>query len=461
MKPVVKNRVGIFTPVGFLDGENASEIISPFDVDYLINAKLEGAFISLKKVIFFNKRGITLLIESLMRVRDICGTIVGFCDYDTKKYSAILDMFYENLNFSLFDTAEVTYLFAGDDVKNAKDKNIIVYVEKSEQRNQLAMELYERGFSPFVAKDVDEFLAKRKEAEFIIENSYLGKFDKTPTVFIKDNAIVYTLKGFVDSDISKAFDMVYHNNSLKVGFKLFLFDCDEVSSINVHGVNFISKLSVAGAEYGISIVVSGLNNRNITKKLTHDLEDAGVLIYPSMKEFFSDEEMMKEAHSNSSVSKKASGITKKLISNLPIITEAAVKTIEVLSGYNAVKKFIKVQELNLNKDSGMLSASIGFYGDIEGILILIFEKSIAKESCKILLDEDSKEEDVVEALGEFTHIIGGKISQQLHKKGTRVDITMPRTFDNVEDVVESQKSNRGAQVDMNVDGRELTLFLAR
>jgi len=461
LKPVVKQKVAIFSPVGFLDGENASEIISPFDIDFLMQTNPEGAFISLKRVIFFNKRGITVLIESLIKVRDKCGTIVGFCDYNIKKYSMILDMFPDSLNFSLFDTAEIAALFVGSDLKNAKEKNIIIYVEKNEQKNQLAMELYERGFLPIIAKDENDFLAKRKDAEFVIENSYLGKLDKTPTVFIKDNVIVYTLKGFVDSDIAKKFDMVYHNNSLKVGFKLFLFDCDNVSSINVHGVNYISKLSTAGAEYGISIVMCGLDSRKITKKLTHDLEDAGVLSYPSMKGLFDDASMMKEARESSSVAKKSFGITKRLISTLPTIIESSVKTIEVLSGYNAVKKLIKVQELDLKNNKKLLSASIGFYGDIDGILILIFEKSIAKESCKILLEEDSNEDDLLDALGEFIHIIGGKISQQLHKKGTKIDITMPRTFESVEDVLKAQKNSRGAQVNLSVDEQDLTLFLTR
>jgi CheY-specific phosphatase CheX/anti-anti-sigma regulatory factor len=461
LKPIIKQKVAIFSPIGFLDGENASETISPFDVDFLVQTKPEGAFISLKKVIFFNKRGITVLIESLIKVRDVCGTAVGFCDYDIKKYNMILDMFPNNLNFSLFDTAEIALLFVGDDLKNEKEKNILVYVEDSEHKNQLAMELYERGFSPIIAKNENDFLAKRKDAEFIIENAYLGKLDKTPTVFIKDNVIVYTLKGFVDSDISKKFDMIYHNNSLKVGFKLFIFDCDEVSSINIHGVNFIAKLSTAGAEYGISIVMCGLDNRKITEKLTNDLEDTGVLMYPSLKGLFDDTVMMKEAHESSSVAKKSMGITKKLISILPTIIDSSVKTIEVLSGYNAKKKLVKVQELNLKKDSGLLSASIGFYGDIDGILIMIFEKGIAKESCKILLEEDSSEEDILNALGEFTHIIGGKIAQQLHKHGTKIDITMPRTFEKVEDVMKSQKRSRGTQVDLDVDGRDLTLFLTR
>ena len=102
MKPVIKQKVALFTPVGFLDGENANDIVSPFDVDYLMSVKPEGAFISLKKVIYFNKRGITVLIESLIRVRDKCGTIVGFCDYDLKKYKMVLAMFPDSLNFSSF-----------------------------------------------------------------------------------------------------------------------------------------------------------------------------------------------------------------------------------------------------------------------------------------------------------------------------------------------------------------------
>jgi hypothetical protein len=290
-----------------------------------MKSKFEGAFISLKRVVFFNKKGITVLIESLIRVRDKCGTIVGFCDYDTKKYKMIIDMFPDSLNFSLFDTFDVTSLFIGDDLKKAKEKNILVYVEKNEQKNQLAMELYERGFSPNIAKDENDFISKRKDAEFVIENSYLGKLDKTPTVFIKENVIVYTLKGFVDSSISKKFDMIYHENSLKVGFNLFMFDADDVSSINVHGVNFISKLSTAGAEYGATVIISGLNNRNITNKLTNDLEDAGVMIYPSMKGLFDDSDMMKEARESSSVAKRSQGITKKLISILTTITSSTVK----------------------------------------------------------------------------------------------------------------------------------------
>lgn len=461
MKPVIKQKIAFFSPTAFIDGENALDIISPLDIDLLIKAKPEGAFISLKRVVFFNKRGISILIELLQQVKEKLGTIVGFCDYDKKKYKMILEMFANNLNFSLFDTAEIAELFLGDDLTNAKEKNILVYVEHSEQKNQLAMELYERGFAPVIAKDETDFLAKYKDAKYIIENSYLGKVDKTPTVYIKDNFIVYTLKGFVDSSIDFKFDMLYHKNSLKIGFKLFVFDCDNVSSLNIHGVNFICKLSIAGAEYGVTIVITGLNARNTTDKLRHDLEDAGILVYSSMKTLLEDKKIMKEANESSSVAKKSGGITKKLIELLPTITESTVKTIEVLSGYNTHKKSIKIQPLHVENKKNILSVSIGFYGDIEGVLILIFEQSMAKDTCRVLLDKESDESDLLHVLGEFIHIIGGKIAQQLCKKNIKIEITMPRTFEKVEDLLSQEQDIRGAQIDLSANGQDLILFLTR
>jgi len=226
-------------------------------------------------------------------------------------------------------------------------------------------------------------------------------------------------------------------------------------------VNLISKLSTAGAEYGATILVTGINARKITNQLKEDLEDAGVLIYPSMKALFEDEALMKEVHASTSVAQKHRGITKRLVSVLPTVTESTVKTIEVLSGYSAQKNSLKIEPLFLDKQDDMLSASIGLYGDIEGIFILISDKTLTKETCRLLLEEESSDDDLVEAFGEFIHIIGGKIIQQLHKKNIKIDITMPRTFDNVKEVLDSQQNNRGAQVDLSANGYNMTLFLTR
>jgi CheY-specific phosphatase CheX len=415
----------------------------------------------LKKVVSFNKKGISVLIESLMRVREGCGTIVGFCDYNEKKYKMILDMFEKGLDFTLFDSTEVALMFLGDDVSSYKEKKILIHVESQEQKNQLAVELYERGLSPIVAKDEHDFLEQRNDADIIIERSYLGKLDKSPGVYIKDNIVIYTLKGFVDSSIANKFDMSYHEHSLKLGFKLFLFESSKVSSINIHGADFLTKISTAGAEYGASIAMCGLDSRKISEKIKEDLEDAGILVYPSMKDFFEDEDIIKEAHEDVGASFKRGEITKRHISILPVITEACVKTIEVLSGYNAKKKSAEVQDLKVEDNDGLLCTSIGFYGDIEGVLVLVLEKSIAQKACKILLEEDSDEHDLIDALAEFIHIIGGKIVSLLRKRSIKIEVTMPRTFNSLDELRTLEKDIRGAQVNLEIENKDMILFLTR
>lgn len=461
MKPVIKHNVAFFYPVGFLDGGNALAIVSPHDIDYLLSIKPSGAFISLSKVSFFNKRGLSTLIDYLSKLSHEYGAMIGFCDYKLKKYTMIHGMFSGKLNFSLFDSAAIALLYLGDDLTLAKEKKIIVFSKENDQKGHLSMELYERGYEPIIAKDEDEFLALKNDCEFVVENSYFANFDKTHIVYIKDNVIVYGLEGYVDSNISKTFDARYHRNSLKIGFKLFVFDATHISFINIHGINFISKLSISAAEYGATIAICGLDNKKILDKLLENLEDAGVMIYPDLKAFFEDDDMIKDVLSTKSAVKISKGITKSLIETLPLITEESVKTIEVLSGYNASKKSINVQSLVLDGTKDMISASIGFFGDINGVLILIFEKSIAKKACRILLEDNSDEHEIVEALGEFIHIIGGKISHELQKKGISIDITMPRTFASVNDIVSSQKDIRGAQIDLDIDGQPLILFLTK
>jgi len=462
MKPILKQKIAFVYPTGFIDGENAIEIISPLEVDYLIQTKPEGVFVSLKKVVFFNRRGISSLVESLRRIKEKNGAIIGFCDYDKKKYSMLVEMFKHEMIFSLFDTTDIACLYIGSDISAQKEKKIVVFHEKSEQKNQLALELFERGLNPIIAKNREDFIAASKEADFVIEHAYLGNLDKTPTVFIKENVIVYTLKSFVDSDMGMKFDMTYHNNSLKVGFKVFLFDAMEVSSINIHGVNFIAKLSTAGAEYGATIAICGLNQQKITKKLTNDLEDAGVIIYPGLKEFFEDEDLLKEAHhSDRGVMKKSKGITKRLISSLPIIVKATLNTIENLSGALLVRKSLQLQEIKPLNTEEAFCVSIGFYGDLDGVLFLLFEKESAKKTCRILIEEDATDEIVLEALGEFVHIVGGKISQLLLKQKIKIEITMPRVFVNLQEVKDFQKGSKGAQIDLEIEGKPLTLFLTK
>jgi len=89
MRAVVKNGIGVFTPQGFLDGNNASSFLNIEDMEATINLNVDIILVSLKKVVFFNKNGLDIFVKLFTKVRQKNNTTVGFCDYDKKKFIAI------------------------------------------------------------------------------------------------------------------------------------------------------------------------------------------------------------------------------------------------------------------------------------------------------------------------------------------------------------------------------------
>ncbi len=459
MKPIIKNSVAIFHPSGFLDGNNAMTIITGADENEIISKRPDAIFVSLKKIIFFNKKGIAYLADRLTFLKNECVAFVGFCDYDKKKYNSILDMFADDINFSLVQSEDVVFLFAG--TKNVDSKSIIIYLDDHSQKNQLAMALIERKLDVKIAKDETEFKKERKNFDFIVEHSYIGNIEKKVSVFIKNNIIIYTLKGFIDSDIINTFDMRYHKNSIKVGFRIFCFDVSDVSSINIHGANFLSKLSIEGAEFGVSIVVCGLHSNKIAKILTQDLEDAGILLYEDLKSFFSDEDIVGQTGIETQKMVKKVNIDKKIISILPTVIEATVHTVEVLSDKKPNKQNVKIKKLHIEKEDDFLISIVGMYGGADAVLMLVMDRQDAEDVCKILLVDEFTQEDLFDSFSEFASVISGKIVQMLKSKHIDVEVTMPRIFDKISEVKKLENTNNGVQVDFKIKNRDMIIFLTR
>jgi len=85
MRAVVKNGIGIFTPQGFLDGNNTTAFLSVEDIHATSALKVDMILVSLKKVVFFNKNALDIFIKLFNKLRQSNHTTVGFCDYDEKK----------------------------------------------------------------------------------------------------------------------------------------------------------------------------------------------------------------------------------------------------------------------------------------------------------------------------------------------------------------------------------------
>ena len=142
---------------------------------------------------------------------------------------------------------------------------------------------------------------------------------------------------------------------------------------------------------------------------------------------------------------------------MPSFINATVSTLEMMIGVDAVKTgAIKLQDLTVENGDKKLASSIGFYGDLEGVIILIFPFQLAKKSCSIMLGEDINTlSEVLDSLAELLNVIGGRVKIHLAESDISISITLPRTYSSTNDLSEAFTINRGIQVNLDFSGEIL------
>ena len=464
MRAVVKNGIGIFHPQGFLDGNANATYLSVEDIEATISNNADMVLVSLKKVIFFNRNGLDSFVKMFHKVRSRNRATVGFCDYDAKKYNAILRFYKDELSFSLFKTQEIATLFS-ENYKN-KNKNVLLFSEDKSQRAAMAIELHDNGHNPIVAQTREEFL-KKAEAENaydeIIDDTYLGQMGQKVATRVTGNAIIYTVTAFLDTEIGSTFNIAYHNNSLNVGFRLFIFDAYKVVSMNIHALNFFSKLASAAAEYNATICFVGMTFEKTPKEFKETLEDAGIMFFSQMDDILKDKELLSELGASSAAAVQTKrAINKVTVAELPNFIDATVATIEMMTNAKAVKKDVQIHNIKIDNRENAIASSIGYYGDMDGMVILVFPLGIAKKACELLIGETTDDAELIlDTLAELVNIVGGKIKTLLGDEGINVDITLPRTYPNIESLLEIADNKRGVQVDLLFNNDQFLFFLTR
>ncbi|QCD52313.1 STAS domain-containing protein [Campylobacter sp. RM16192] len=454
MKPKIKDSVAIFYPHGFLDGDASKYEIYLATKELVLSKKIECILISLKKVVYFNKRGINSISLVMSEIAKKVDANVAFCDYDETKFKALREMSPQSLNLSFFDSEEVAMLFFGNTEKSTKEKKIILFHENQEQKNQISLKLVGRGYIVYTAKDVNEFKNSAKNYNIKINLTHININEKTIAVQVRENVVIYKLTGFIDSNFAENFDMSAHNNSLKIGFKFFVFDATRARSANIHGVSFLARLSTSSAEYGATIAICGLSGSNTSETLRNDLEDSGILLYNSVEDFFNDDGSisggpgMKESMPHN--------ITRNLVQFLPLILKTTIDTLSSMAKIKVERGKIFVKTFDMNQK--VLTGCIAFYGDIDAKILLSLDKSIVQKACAIFLQDD-KEASLNSAFGNFMVIIGNKILSILESKKIKVDITMPNVFENY--IQDGDTVSKGAFVELVSNGTKGALFLSR
>jgi len=465
MRAIVKNGIAVFYPQGFLDGSSAESMISIDDIKATEGLKTDLVLVSLQKVIFFNKNGLETFVRMLTKVRKANHSKIGFCDYDLKKFNSIMNFFKDELSFSLFNSLDTASLFASS-FKNQK-KNVLVFNESKSQRSVMAIDLHNYGHNPIIAQTQKEFDEKKKNTkayDVIIENTHIGSMENgSISARVSGNAIIYNIASFLDASITNSFNIYYHNNSLKAGFRLFIFEAYQVVNMNVHAVNFFSKLASSAAEYNATICFVGLSTEKTTKKFHETLEDSGIMFFEQLDTLLDDKKLLAELGASTSTNAKDKrSLNKAMITQLPNFIEATVDTIKMMTNAEAKKESASIYTIKIQETENKIASSIGFYGDIDGMIVLIFPKNIAKKACELLIGEETDDKELImDALGEFVNIIGGKIKSLLADNNIRIKITLPRTYDEVSELLTVADNRKGVQVDLTFDNDHFSFFLTR
>jgi CheY-specific phosphatase CheX len=193
------------------------------------------------------------------------------------------------------------------------------------------------------------------------------------------------------------------------------------------------------------------------------MEDAGILFYAQMDDILENKELLKELGASSASNVKNKRVlNKSTVMELPKFIDATVVTLEMMTNAKAVKEAASVHNLIIEDKKGKIASSIGYYGDIDGMVILVFPQGIAKKACELLIGENTDDmELILDTLAELVNIVGGKIKTLLADELINVNITLPRTYQDVDSLLEVVENRKGVQVDLSFNDDKFLFFLTR
>jgi len=457
-----KNSAVLIKPQGFLDSNNVTLIITPVDIRNFENTKIKSVEIICSAVISVNLNAARFLndvFEQLYKKNIEC-----FIVAPNKNVENVFLKLKEKF-FNIVESTEVATIFCQDNDGNF-NKNIYVYSDDIENKNMILYYLVKRGYAPVILNSKDELEEKKKSNSdaIFIEKSVISKISNRVMSFTKDNMVFFYLDGFLDAEFTRNFDIEYFRRSLIIGFKVFVFDAEYVKGINIHAVRFLSKLAVESAEYGALLCVVGLETKEINENMLIDMEDSGYLFFKNMDEFNESKEVKEAVESVTETMKKnKKSLTKETINLLPYFINATIESIELMTGIEAKKDKPGIKTLKFNyKEHKYVASSVGFYGDLDGMLILVFSENLTKKVSKILLGEEAKtQEELVDIVGEFANIIVGNVKANISKQDKKIDLTLPKVFDEIESLFVLVKEKKGVEVKFDFEGEEFYFFLTR
>jgi len=444
----------LLKPQGFLDSQMASELITPLDIQKIENKNIKYISIDFSKIISANMNAIRFLndvFENLFKKFNIESAIFS----PNKNLFNILKNL-DNVYFHIFENEMIGKIFFDEDY--LEEKPIYLCCIKDEQnKNMLTYYLIKRGYKPKEIENEEE-----GKDGIIIKNSVIIKVANKVGAVVKNSIVYFFFDGFLDANLADMFDIEYFRRNLLIGFKVFIFDMNAVKGMNIHAVRFLKTLGIEAAEYGALLGIVGLDKKNVQIKLIEDLNDMGYLFFANEDEMFNSKEYEEAINSNEVIYKRSKKITKEFVKLLPYFVNSTISTVEMMTGVNAKKESPKITEVNIDTSKNYVASSIGFYGDIDGMMILILTENLTKKISQILLGEEYKsKEELNDLVNEFANIIAGTVKREIKKNDLRINITLPKVFDEMGNLKNIVINRKGVEVKFYFEDEEFYFYLVR
>ncbi|MCD8213522.1 MAG: hypothetical protein LUC34_05690 [Campylobacter sp.] len=427
MKITFNGSLAILRPFGFLESDSIVDNLTQKDIDLIISRNTTCILLSLKNVTFFTPAWFAGTINKYVEISKQTKIYFGICDYDDSLFDLMIKIGSKLINFSLFETEEIAGLFFNKIAINA-DEKIVVFNENFEHRAFVLQALSERGYVPRVAQHLREFSRVSKTRPYAIsKRTHLVAPRKSLEIFIKDNVVVYRIDGIMDSDFIEQFNIDYHQNMLKIGYKFFIFWVNNTSALNVRGAEFLIKLSQSSSKFGALLVICGLNQNNTSVDLVNSLKSANLLLYKSLREFFDDDSTLYVKKRFFEIA--PSNITKNIIEILQSIVSHTIDTLLPIANSQIVCPDTKVQTYDLANEGDFIRACVLFYGDFDMRFVFGIKRDEVEKNCLIFAPKNS-EGGYIDGFSQILNIIVNKILSIFIEKGLSVKVTMPKILIN-------------------------------
>jgi CheY-specific phosphatase CheX/anti-anti-sigma regulatory factor len=459
-EPILIDDIAQFFPEGLIrdnDAKTLAEFIesSKSKVDSL-GAK--AILLSLKNIDDFTPEGIDEVAKALRELGKATKLTVGFSDYNDELYEKLKPI-YEEEKISLYKNSLVATLFLGLN-KISKKSDVILYHTDDSVRKALSAELMAKSIRVLIAKNRKEFEkynANKSPSTIVINNTMVDVASKYVTTSIKKHLIVYSLYDRIDKNIDLHFDTASHNKKIKEGYRVFIFDCKGITHFSVEAIDYFVSMALSERKYNVSLCFCNLEEEVVFKDLKIRLRKGGCKLFPDLESILANKQVLAIAEASKN---RQSGLTKDLVAKLPLVVNAAVDTFESLTGGSAKKVNHKITTLEVDSKEKLMASSIGFEGDVDGMIGIVFSKPLAQEIMLGMFGEEVDDEDeIVDVLREFANIVAGRTKTLMQEQNVHINIEIPNSFKCYTELKKNIGERQGVLIYLTLNDKPIYIFL--